>query len=282
MAEQSNRFVETLKYYGKEAYYFLSSGIFLKNFAGILGTLFIVLFITFRWMKCYTKHGESLQVHDYIGMNIEDAIAKAEARSFNMIVNDSISRPDLSPGEIIDQKPDPLSRVKEDRTIYLQIVKTNPDMKKLPDLVGNYDFNHYSNKLARKGIQSKISKRIYNEKYKENTILYLYYNGNKITEEDINKGIEVPEGSTLEFVVTERGGTVVASPNLVCMSYREAQFLINSSNLSIGSVINDKTVTNKDEAYIWRQIPDYAPNQNIRMGSQYDLYLTQYRPDGCN
>ena len=245
-------------------------------------TVAFFLFITFWWMRCYTKHGESLQVHDYIGMQLDDAIEKAEKRSFNIVVNDSVSRPDLPPAQIIDQKPEPLSRVKEDRTIYLQIVKTVPDMKKLPNLVGNYDYKQYTNKLLRLGLNTKIKERVYNEKFQANTILHLFYDGKKITDDDIRNGVEVPDGSTLEFVVTERGGTLVDMPELICLPYKEAQFMINNYQLSIGSVIPDATVKNKETAYIWKQRPAYNSSSSIRMGSQIDLYITQYRPDDCN
>ncbi len=280
MSEQSN-FTDKLKYYGKELFYFLKSGIFLKNFLGMIGTVVFFLVLTLWWMRCYTKHGESLQVHDYMGMLLEDAIEKAETRSFNLVVNDSVSRPDLQPGEIIDQKPEPLSRVKEDRTIYLQIVKTIPDMKRLPGLVGNYDYNHYSNKLARLGLNSKIKERVFDARLEANTILHFFFDGKKLTQEDIDKGVEVPDGSTLEFVVTEKGGVMVDSPNLVCMKYKEARFLLNNYNLSVGSIINDATVTNQDEAYVWKQLPLHSATQQVRIGGQYDVYLTQYRPDDC-
>lgn len=281
LVEGQTSFLDRLKNIGKEIFYFLTSGIFLKNFLGMLATIFFFLMLTFWWMKCYTKHGESLQVHDYVGMNIEDAIQKAEARSFNIVISDSVSRPDLRPGEIIDQNPTPLSRVKEDRTIYLQIAKTIPDSKRLPSLVGNYDFDAYSDKLAQRGLKGVIKKREFNSKYKTNTILYAFYKDKKITEEDINAGVEVPEGSTIEFVVTERGGTMVGSPDLVCMKYSEARFLLNNYNLSVGSIIKDATVRNQEEAFVWKQVPDYTPNQNVRIGGQYDIYLTQNRPDGC-
>jgi len=222
-------------------------------------------------------------VHDYIGMQLEDAIEKAEKRSFNIVVNDSVSRPDLPPAQIIDQKPEPLSRVKEDRTIYLQIVKTVPDMKKLPSIVGNDNYKQYRNKLLRIGLDTKIKRRVYNEKYQENTILHLFYGDQKITFEDIRKGVEVRDGSTLEFVVTERsGGTFVDMPELVCLPYQEAQFVVNNYQLNIGSIIPDATVKNKETAYIWKQRPAYKPSATTRVGSQIDLYITQYPPDDCN
>ena len=250
---------------------------------GIVLTVAFFLFITFWWMRCYTKHGESLQVHDYIGMQLEDAIEKAEKRSFNIVVSDSTSIPELPPFQIIDQKPEPLSRVKEDRTIYLQIVKSKPDDVQLPSIVGNDNYNQYKNILSRRKIKSKIKERVYNEKYQENTILHLFYGDQKITFEDIRKGVEVPQGSTLEFVVTERaGGTLVDMPELVCLPYNEAQFVINNYQLNIGSVIPDATIKNKETAYIWKQRPAYTPSATTRVGSQIDLYITQYRPDDCN
>lgn len=270
-----------LKKYGKELWYFLSSGIFLRNFLGMLATIILFLFITFYWMKCYTKHGESLQVPDYVGMQLGDAKNKAKKRSFNLVVNDSISRPELPPGQIMDQKPKPLSRVKEDRTIYLQITKTVLDKKKLPSLVGNYNYRQYTNKLARLGLKATIRERVFNEKYEENTILHLFYKGDKITDDDIRRGVEVNDGSTLEFVVTERGGAMVEMPKLVCMKYSEARFLLSNYGLNIGSLIPDATIRREDEAYIWKQTPAYAPNASIRMGTQINLYLTQYRPDDC-
>ena len=135
--------------------------------------------------------------------------------------------------------------------------------------------------MGQMGLNSKIKERVFDARLEANTILYFFYDGKKLTQEDIDKGVEVPDGSTLEVVVTEKGGLMVASPDLVCMKYKEARFLLNNYNLSIGSIINDATVTDQDEAYVWKQLPMFTPSQQVRIGGQYDVYLTQYRPDDC-
>lgn len=274
----SNKF----KKIGREVFYFLTSKVFIRNFLGIMAFLTAILFLSFQWMKCYTNHGESLQVHDYVGMDINDAIKKAERRSFNIIINDSTFIPDKAPGIVLSQSPIALSRVKENRKIYLTITKRIADMVKIPNLSGgNDDYNQYVKKLKSLKLKAKIIKRQFSNKLEPNTILEVLYQGDTITEQ-LSKGFEAAKGSTIGLIITERGGGRVDIPNLVCQKYQAAQFIIDNYNLSVGSIIEDATVTNKNSAYIWRQKPAYTPSGTLRIGQQIDLYITQYKPDDCS
>ena len=280
MKELSNRVLDKLKAIGKEIYFFLSSQIFLRNFGGIFVVVSLLLFFTFWWMRCYTKHGESLQVHDYTSMKLEDAIEKASSRSFEIVVNDSTYRRGMDPSIVLTQNPKPFSRVKEKRKIYLTITKTVPDMVKLPDFRGNDDYTNYSRKLERLEIDTRIASRQFRSKLEPNTILEVMYDGKKITDE-IGDGFEIPKGSTVEFIVSEKGGGTVNIPNLVCMKFTEAEFNIKGFNLSLGSVIPDATVTNRNNAYVWKQIPQYSRAKMLKLGSQIDIYITQNIPENC-
>lgn len=273
---------DKLKVFGREAYLFLTSLIFLKNFLGIIASLALLTFLSLWWMKCYTYHGESLQVHDYIGMDLKDAIRKAKDRSFSVVVNDSIYVVGERANVVREQHPLPFSRVKQNRTIYLTVTKFYADEKLLPTLKGNYDYNIYSRKLANRHIKTVIKERVFDNNQAKNTILYMYYNGKKITEDDIENGIKIPMGSTLEVVVTDRGGTSVQMPNLVCMKFSEAKFLIENYQLNVGSIVPDQTITDESTAYVWKQTPGYNARQYMRMGEFIDLYITQYRPDDCS
>lgn len=279
MTEQSN------KTFFQKVGHFLTTPFVVKNCLSMVILVVLCFFITFKWMKCYTRHGESLQVPDYKGMQVKDAIKKAKARNFNLVVSDSISRPDLPPLEIISQTPKALSRVKTDRTIYLLVAKAQLDTKRLPSLRGNYNYAQYSANLSQIGLKTKIKERQFDWKQAENTILYMYYDGEKITQDDIENGVDVEDGATIEFVVTEKDGgggdTFVDMPELVCQTLDEARFQISNYNLNVGSIIEDATVTNQESAYVWKQIPAYVPGETIRVGSQIDLHLTQYRPDDC-
>ncbi len=280
MAEQTS-FIEKLKHYLKELFYFLTSGIFLKNFLGMLLTVVFCILMTFWWLRCYTKHGQSLSLPSFVNMTLEEAQEKADRRGFVLMVNDSVSRPELPPAYILDQSPKPESRVKEDRTIYLQVTKTVLDNNPLPQLAGNYNYYQYSAKCERWGFKTVIKEKQFDAKQAENTILYFYHDGKKITQKDIEEGMELPDGSTLEFVITTRSGSSVELPNLVCQPYSEAKFIVESYQLNVGSIITDATIQNVETSYVWKQVPEYN-YQQIPIGGVVDLYLTQYRPDNCN
>lgn len=278
----TSKFKAKLKRWATEVWYFLKSFIFWKNFVGIVAMFAIFLLLTSWWMRCYTNHGESLQVHDYIGMDLDDAMKKANDRSFSIVVNDSLYVEGKAPNMVISQNPSPLSRVKEKRKIYLTVTKQIAEPMTLPNLYGgNDDYASYQRKLKRLGVKSRIVGRRFSSKLEENTILEVIFKGDTITEE-LDSRYQVAKGSTVEFVVTERGGGKVPIPNLICQKYDGARFIVGNFNLNVGSIIEDATVTNKNNAYIWKQVPKYRSGEKLRIGEQIDLYLTQRKPDNCN
>lgn len=256
---------------------FVTSVYFLRN----LGALFAFLFIFFTLMgfilRFYTRHGESLTIPNYVGMSFEEAKRKAQNRSFTVVVLDSIFEPEKIPGTIFQQTPTPNTRVKQNRTIYFSVYSSTPPDIELPSLVGNYDFEQYAKKLRVLKLKAVIKERVFDKIQGENTIMYLYVDGKKIMDSDLRKGVKVPQGSTVEFVVTQRHTGLVQLPDLVCRQYQEAYFLITSMNLTVGTVYG--TVT--DEAYVWKQEPEYADSLMIQVGQQINIYLTETRPDGC-
>ncbi len=271
-----------LKRWATEVWYFLKSFTFWKNFVGIIAMFAIFLLLTSWWMRCYTNHGESLQVHDYIGMDLDDAMKKANDRSFSIVVNDSIYVEGKAPNMVISQNPNPLSRVKEKRKIYLTVTKQVAELMTLPSLYGgNDDYVSFQRKLKRIGVNSRIVGRRFSSKLEENTVLEVIFKGDTITEQ-LDSRYQVAKGSTIDFVVTERGGGKVPIPNLICQKYDGARFIVGNFNLNVGSIIEDATVTNKNNAYIWKQVPKYRKGGKLRIGEQIDLYLTQRKPDNCN
>ncbi len=272
---------DKLKDFFRETGRFLSSKIFLKNFAGVLVFTVVILLLTSWWLRCYTNHGESLQVHDYIDLPLEDAIKKAESRSFSIVVNDSLYLVGKAPNLVIKQNPKPLSRVKENRKIYLTITASQGDPVTLPNLAGGNDaFDQYKKKLKRVSVAAKITGRRFNNKLAENTILEVIHEGDTITNQ-LDDGYKVYPGSLVGFIVSERGGGSVSIPNLVCQKYDAARFLVGNYNLNIGSVIQDQTITNRETAFVWKQRPSFDEDGAMRVGEQIDIYLTQYRPDNC-
>lgn len=261
----------------RESSFFLTSNYLLKNIAYFLGALALLLLATYLWLGFYTDHGESVQVGDYIGLDYKDAVKQAEERNIMLSITDSIYVFGKKGGTIQDQNPQPLSRVKENRTITLITYKHTEDAK-LPRLKGNYDFERYKRSMSSKDFELSVEKEIFDPKQAAGTILYLMHNGKKITEDDIEKGMELPRGTKLKAVITKRSSDFIPIPNLVCKTYNEAEFLIESARLNVGEVIGE--VPNLGSAYIYKQSP--GSDKMLRVGEMVTIYVTADYPDGCN
>ena len=279
MEKTPNKFISKLKRIGLEIFAFLSSKTFIKNFVGILGMMTIFFFFTSMWLKCYTDHGEVLHMDNFTGLNLYDAQELAKQNNYTLVV-DSISLTTAKPLTVTKQHPKANAPVKENRTVYITVVKQSRDMKGAPALVGNNeDYNVYKKQLERGGLKAERIQDKYS-RLAPNTILEILYQGDTITEQlmDGDK-LKFPEGSTLQFIVSKRGDDNVNVPDIMCKTYKEAQFILENSNLNFGSIIRDQTVTNKRKAYIWKQEPQIG---SLRFGAQIDVWITQNFPDGCD
>ncbi len=275
--------VDKIKSTAKGIWYFLSSKIFLVNLGILLLVLTVLYFLTTTWMKSYTKHGTSLEVPKFVGLDIEEANRIAEKNKLNVLVIDSSTyNPKVEGGIILEQSPTPDAKVKEQRSVYLTISKSIPNDVSLPDLVGNYDATNYARKLQRKGLKSQIGKKVFDANQQPNTILYITIDGKKYTDDDISKGVSIAEGTMIDLVVTDKGGTYTDLPELNCLTYSEAKFILDSYNLNIGSIMNDATVKDQNAAYVWKQRPAFRDGKTINVGASVDIHLTRFKPKTCN
>ena len=259
---------------------FLASPVFLRNFGAIIGTFLVFFFLATSFLNLYTHHGESLQVPDFIGMDLRDASRKAQRQDFKLTVIDSFFDSSKIPNTIYQQDPKAFQRAKQGRTIYVSKYRVTPDSAILPTLVSaGYNYTQYATKLKRLDIKTAVREKIFDSKQEENTILYFYHKGRKITDEMLRRGVKVPKGATLDFVITERITGAVPVPDLVCKRYDAAIFLIEGSNLILGNVFGDTGF--HEGAYVYKQEPEYIPGMQMGIGQQINIYLTDTRPAGC-
>lgn len=270
-----------LRQFGLEAYAFLTAPFVIRNCFSMILVLGGIFLLSFWWLQCYTHHGESVQVPNYVGMSFREAAKKARARDFAVAISDSLYVPGKPPGEITAQNPAPDSRVKEGRTVYFTVTKNNPDVIRLPDLAGGDDYDLYSRKLSRLGLKPRIVARVPDPRLEPNTIVAVVYRNDTITNKIRKGNYSLEMGATVDFIVSEKVSLTVAMPECECQTFGAAKFLLQASSLSLGSVIKDGTVTDEQTAYVWRQSPRYDANSTMRVGEQVDLYLTQQRPQKC-
>ncbi len=270
-----------LKKIFRELWYFLSSGIFLKNVAFMLLAILGLFLLVYFGMKGYTNHGYSMQVPSFLNMTVDQAMKKAKNHNLKVVVNDSIWTNQHRPGIILQQSPEALSSVKKKRTIYLTITKAKADEKVLPSLVGSDNFDYYNRRLKQMGIRLKIRDKKFNNKLEANTILHLYIDDKRYSLEDTKRGIKVPQGSVIEAVVTTRGVGSVPIPNLKCKTIAEAEFLISGSRLAVGSITGDNSWQQGQEGYVFLQSPRFIDGNTVKVGTPIDIRVSKFRPSGC-
>ena len=258
---------------------FLSSMFFLKNFAAMIGLILLLLGISVWWLKCYTNHGQTQPVPELVDLPMDRVQQTIEAERLRYVVLDSIWRPDLQSAVpvVIDQNPRAAQQVKEGRTIYLTVTKTVPPEVILPGFrdVG-YAFGPYQRMLKRMDIEATVEKRIFDPRQADQSILSFTYNGKKYTEKDIKNGLKIPRGSKLDFIITSRTSDSVVVPNLRCKTLDEVRFLLQSSNLSLGTISGPEVGV----AYVWQTTP--ASGMRVSVGRSVDVSLQRSVPAGCN
>lgn len=254
---------------------FIKSPIFLKNVAAIFGFVLLLFILTTGWLKMYTDHNESIQVEDYVGMSVEEAVRKAKSRSFKVVV-DSLYVAGNKPNVIYSQTPEAFSRVKENRTIFM--VRTTAKGVPIPFKPTTDDFQGAKSYLESRSIIVNEPKTIFNARRAEGTIVEATYKGKTYPISQLRKdGIEIYQGESIDFVVYTRVSDYVGLPNLVCRSFSEAEFLIQSRFLKMGVIHGNK----EGSAYVYKQEPAYVPDQSIRKGTTISLFLTSSKPDDC-
>jgi beta-lactam-binding protein with PASTA domain len=260
---------------GIEIYCFLTAPLVLKNCLGIVGIMGALVLTSTFWMKCYTNHGDSIEVPELAGLSYRDAKKKASRSDLEVDITDSIYQVDKPAGLVISQDPKPGSKVKENRTIYLAVTKNNPDLLKLPTLRGNDDFERYSKTLARMGLKPRITATTPDTKLEPNTILEVSYKGENVTRRiDSGSGVQVNMGDFIDFTVSAGadGQVVTEVPELGCMTLDAAREAIQNTGKTITKVQHIGQINREDDAYILRY--------NIN-GSEIDVYVVQKRPATC-
>ncbi len=274
--EPVKRFFERIWGYTWE---YISSPFFLKNLIGLIAAIILLFSLTGLLLRWYTQHGKSYEVHNYQDMKLEDATKLAGSRGFRVEVDTGFNL-GKARGVVLQQTPLAGSQVKKNRTIYLVINGKEAPLVKIPSLAVVDNYATYCADALSREVDCKVRAEEYNGKLAKGTIERVYLNGNDITRRLRNGEMRVPKGSTLEMVITTRSSQTVPLPNLVCLTYREAQFSLSGNNLEVGRVFGNPA--DMENAYVVRQEPAFAPGKSVSMGIQVDLYLSDSPPTDCN
>jgi UDP-N-acetylmuramate--alanine ligase len=263
---------------------YIRSKEFLKQILLIAVAFVLLLLVIQLCLRFYTNHGQKLQLPKFIGMQIDDAILKAENGDFEVIIADSIFVVGQNGGLITDQNPKPLAYVKEGRKVYVTVTKYGVETLKvseLPTMYGNA-FDQKKTELKYRDIDCVIKDYAY-DPGEPNHILEVWYNGELIISKDVRKeDVEISKGSSLECILSRKDGGDVLIPDLRCLSLEEAGFLLQSSKLEMGDVIKENASEPDAILFVVAQSPPFDGISNIKMGDKVVLTVSQVRPSDCN
>lgn len=247
-----------------------------------IGVLFASLLLGFLLLKgclnVYTNHGQAIELPNFEDKTTEEALRIAKDRGLKLKIQQGPFDPVRKPGLVILQQPKAGNKVKRNRSIYLTVLSDKAPMVALPSLIGKYDYDQYVRELGPRGISYYIADQVYDPKQEENTILHLFLDEQKITDEDIRKGIKIPQGSRLGFVVTVRRTGEVEVPDIICQRFSTAAFVVSGTSLVVGKVY-DEDVDSRDNAFVVKTEP--AAGSMLEVGKSVTIYLSDSRPDNC-
>ncbi|MBL7816093.1 MAG: PASTA domain-containing protein [Saprospiraceae bacterium] len=266
--------VEKTKTFGREAWYFVSSKIFLFNFAKMMGIVAGLLFLVFWGVKCFSRHGESTKVGSYVNRNVKEVIREAEQNDFEIVITDSLYREGFPADLVLDQNPAPNSLVKEGRTIYLKITKAAGDLVQLPDIAGRDEISFYTHNLNILGVKVGRVDTVLDANLADGTIKQVLVKGQDVTTSLGGiPGIKVPQGSTVDFVISKRESDEAEVPNLIGKTADECSLFLESLGLLLGTVTPDATVTNQNTARVTKTVP--VAGTMLKKGSTVDIFTTE-------
>jgi beta-lactam-binding protein with PASTA domain len=279
--------MQRIKAFFVEAYYFLTSFVFIKNAVIMLLSFIFIIWLLLTYLDWYTLHDQTIEVPNIVGLTQPDAERLLATRSLKLQVaaeRDDETKPRNS---ILEQYPKSGQKVKESRTIYL-IVNTNaarPVQLNYKSIIGQ-PLSAVEQKL--RNLKLKVKEVVLMEGKGENTVAEMRLGDRIIFKEaDPTRGIkppsgpvEVPKGAALTIVVYKGDNNKLrAVPDLLCLNYGAAELAIKGSQFIMGLAAFEAGILDTAAAFVIGQDP--MPNAMHIPGTPVRLRLARVQPKEC-
>lgn len=243
---------------------YLQTDTFRKNLIGAIIAVVALLALIIFGLNAYTRHDESVVVPDLKGIPVDDAIKALQAAAFEYEL-DSIYQVDAQPGLVIEQDPEPDTKVKKNRTLYLTIITRVAPEVAFPELVEK-TFVEARAMLSSYGL--KLGDTTYIADIARDVVLDA-----KFGNEQINAGRPIPKGSTVDLVLGDgRGDSEVQVPDLTGLTLDQVRFALHGNSLTLGTVNFMGLVTDTAAATVISQTP--APTDpKVNIGTPVNIAL---------
>ena len=227
----------------------------------------VLLFVGWlKYMDFYTLHDSYIQVPNFNGIHISKLDSIVDFNEIRYVIIDSIFDDKRAKGIVVNQEPDALTDVKKNRKVYLTINSMQSRKVEFTDI---YDLSlrQAIRQLENTGLV--VGDLEYRSDIATNKVLDYKINGLKI-----EIGQELYFGAIIDLVIgmglsTQR----VIVPNLVGLTKIEANIILKSTSLNIGSEIFKPSVMDSSSAVIYKQFPLGNDDNTLKIGSVIDLFF---------
>ncbi|MBO5217608.1 MAG: PASTA domain-containing protein [Alistipes sp.] len=241
----------------------------LFNLLVISAIFFGVVYLSEFAMNIFTRHGQRIEVPNFLGENVRDAEPMAKTKDMEIIISDSLYIPGYEGGIIVDQLPRGGAMVKSGRKIYVTINSFTQKKVRVPYVAGR-SLRQAKNMLEIAGLG--IDKLIYEPDLATNYVLAEVVRG--VTMKSNSEiDIEVGSGVVLKVGVNpEENETIV--PKVIGCSLREACSRLWEQGLNVGKVSFDEGINKLSEKDARVYMQSINNNVHTTLGRSVDLSLT--------
>jgi eukaryotic-like serine/threonine-protein kinase len=242
-----------------------------KTFFANLGLALVIMIVGYFMIKillgAFTRHNQSQEVPNVIGLHFEDAMAVLEESVLTLDISDSSEFNIDYPGQhIYSQYPLPGSKVKKNRAIRVTI---NPSKEKpiaLPNVLEKTRVRALAELESRGFIIQDIQYVPYIGK---DVVVAVQLKGKEVI-----PGTPLNRGTKLVVILGEGlGDEILSVPFLGGLKFWEVKALLASHSLNIGAVLFDAEEDTVN-AVVFKQYPPYGNQPGARSGSDVDIWLT--------
>jgi len=241
-----------------------------KLYKHLLLAIITLVFLFLGWLKYidyYTMHDKYITTPDFNNMLISQLDSVVDAHNIRYEIIDSIFDRSRAKGIVVNQNPDPFTDVKKNRKIYLTINSLQTRKVVFPDIY-DVSLRQAIRKLNKNGLE--VGELEYRANIATNKVLDYKINGVKI-----EIGQVLYEGTIVDLVVGKGlGGESVIVPNLIGLTRMEANSILKSTSLNIGSEIF-ASVEDSTSAVIYKQFPIGNDYNTLNIGSVIDLFFNK-------
>ena len=186
-------------------------------------------------------------------------------------LSDSVYVSSVEPGAIVNQNPEPGSRVKTNRNVFLVVNALAPERVTMPNVVG---ISLRQAKSTLESIGLSVGTLTYVPDIARDNVLRQLYRGR-----EIRRGTEIVKGSEIELVLGRGLSDETTNvPNITGKTLSEAREILTQYFLNFGVIIYDENtiITRADSirAYVYRQRPVATTSATLQLGSTVDVWLT--------